>query len=83
MAGETPDTSPSSSSESEEGEEGDKKKKKKKKVVKETEVGKQRERKVGTVIILFGLAYVMLKLCPFNLCNGRRSKLLQFSEFHP
>ena len=53
MAGETPDTSPSSSSESEEGEEGDKKKKKKKKVVKETEVGKQRERKVCTAFILF------------------------------
>ena len=46
VAGETPDTSPSSSSESEEGEGGDKKKKKKKKVFKETEIGKQRERKV-------------------------------------
>jgi len=45
VAGETPDTSPSSSSESEEEEGADRKKKKKKKVLKETEIGKQKERR--------------------------------------
>jgi hypothetical protein len=50
VAGETPDTSPSSSSESEEEEGADRKKKKKKKVLKETEIGKQKERRVSVAL---------------------------------